>query len=294
MLKLPRKDYLESLKIIVGLVQTISIVTGVLIAFFYCVGEKIVPSGLSLGDVFFIIIIIALGFGTVMIVGSIYGVVAALLPVRCVFWLVRRLDRKSNHQLEVIPSFQGKFAGVVSFFILLIFLMLIYAAHIKDGRDFSAARTFGFFPIFGVFLLLLFCTRWPGEQVSALLPRIGLATVLLGGIIATVHPALLNLTMTTIGIRSASNALIVVGNAEHTRLEEFAKQNSLDIRFCPLPGSDSWGTRDVRAIWHGIGATSYVQLLDRATGGQRNLRVPVSQDHLAVIGAEGDAPICRL
>ncbi|WP_261527635.1 hypothetical protein [Burkholderia multivorans] len=115
----------------------------------------------------------------------------------------------------------------------------------------------------------------------------------MGMIMGCVHPELLDLTMTIIGIRSEPAALIVVDNEEHTRLEQLAKQNGLDVRFCALSATDSWATRDARAVWHNIGSTSYIRLLDRATGGERNLRVPIGQDHLNVVSTEGGTSFCK-
>ncbi|KWO52351.1 hypothetical protein [Burkholderia ubonensis] len=293
MLKLPSKEYLESVKLIAGLIQAAVIVIGILVSFLYCAAETITPSGLSLGDVFSIVII-TLGFGIVVMLGSAYGMFAAVFPLQCLLWLAEHRNRQPIQRIEIIPSLQGKWTAFMSASLLAIFLLLIYAVHGKNLPDFSAARTFGFFPILGFFLLFILCTSWPSGRTPAPLHRAFLATVITVAVTIVVRPALLDFTMTVIGIRSAPSELIVVNKAEHARLEELAKQNSLDIRFCALPGSDSWATRDARAIWHNIGSKSYIRLLDRATNGQRNLRVPIAQDHLDVIGTESKASICRI
>ncbi|AJX93923.1 hypothetical protein ISJ10_23245 [Burkholderia pseudomallei] len=291
MLKLPSKDHLESLKIVANFGQASVIVAGVLLAFFYCAAERITPSGLSLGDVFSLVII-TLGFGVLMIVGCGYGILATIFPLQCLIWVIERRNRQPAQRIEVIPALQGKGTALMSIFLLALFLLLIYGLH-AGAPDLNASRTLSFFPIFGFFLNFVFSTRWPAGRSLAPLSRIALAIALLGAIIGSVHPALLNFTMTIIGVRSEPAALIVVDKDEHARLEELAKQNGLDIRFCKLSATDSWATRDARAIWHNIGSTSYIRLLDRTTNGQRNLRVPIAQDHLNVVGTEGGTSFCK-
>ncbi|MBJ9616333.1 hypothetical protein KTE49_11565 [Burkholderia multivorans] len=291
MLKLPSKDHLESVKLIANLVQASIVVAGILIAFFYCTGERITPSGLSLGDVFSLVII-TLGFGTVMVVGCGYGMLATIFPLQCLIWVIERRNRQPAQRIEMISALQGKGPALMSIFLLALFLLLIYELH-AAAPGFNASRTLSFFPIVGFFLNFALCTRWPAALSHTRLSRIALAIALMGMIMGCVHPELLDLTMTIIGIRSEPAALIVVDNEEHTRLEQLAKQNGLDVRFCALSASDSWATRDARAVWHNIGSTSYIRLLDRATGGERNLRVPIGQDHLNVVSTEGGTSFCK-
>ncbi len=293
MLKLPLKDELESVKLIASLAQAAVIVAGVLLVFLYCAAERITPAGLSLGDVFFIVMI-AIGFGVVMTVGALYGMLAALLPLKCMIWLAERRDRQPNHGVQLVPGLQGKGTSMLSAFFLVVFLLLIFATLERGTSNSSAARTFAFFPILGFFLLFMFGTRWPTGQVLAPLSRALLAIALTTAVVGAVHPALLDFTMTIVGIRSEPSAVIVVNKTEHVRLEELARQNGMDVHFCALPNSDLLATRDARAIWHNIGERSYIRLLDRATQGQRSLRVPLERKNLDVIGTEGTAPICNV
>ncbi|MDC6180467.1 hypothetical protein C2I33_20730 [Ralstonia solanacearum] len=246
-----------------------------------------------MGDVFFIVMI-TIGFGVVMAVGTLYGMLAALLPLKAMLCLAEHRDRQPGHRVQLIPGLQGKGTNMLSAFLLAVFLLLIFAMLEKGTSNSSAARTFAFFPILGFFLLFMFGTRWPTGQVLAPLSRALLAVVLTVAVVGAVHPALLDFTMTIVGIRSEPSAVIVVNKAEHVRLEELAHQNGMDVHFCALPNADSWATRDARAIWHNIGERSYIRLLDRATRGQRNLRVPIERKNLDVIGTEGTAPICNV
>lgn len=207
MLKFPSKENLESAKLVTGLVQTAIIVTGVSLAFLYCIGERITPTGLSLGDVLFIILI-AFGFGVLMVLGSVYGAMAALFPMQCLVWLAKRRTSQPEKRIDIVPSLQGKGNSITSILLLTLFGLLIVSTLDKGSPDFNVTRICAFFLVFGFWLLLVFGLRWPAERALAPALRVLILTGVMVATITTTSPSLLNFTMMIIGVRSEPSVLI--------------------------------------------------------------------------------------
>ncbi|CAG9256070.1 conserved membrane hypothetical protein [Burkholderia diffusa] len=284
-MKIPSKEQTEQLKNLLSIAQASVVVIGVLVVFLYCASENITPDGLSLGDAFFLIWI-ALGFGFMLVVGTQLGLMVALIPAK---WFLAFIDRlnggRTSHQLT--PYFQEPFLRLGSGFgLFAIALGVVLAVVTKTTFDWVAIRTGGFFVLYGGALLVsCFARNTKRQPIRAYsgLTMLALASSMFIVCLGSIKPELLNYTMQLMGIRSEPRALLVVSSTDHDRLDELAKQSGISMDFCKLPRSNSWGTLDARAVWHGIGTTSYVKLLDSITDGRRNLLVPIPRANLEVV-----------
>lgn len=289
-MKLPSKELLEQLKEIISIGRTTVVVIGVLVLFFYCISERVMPDGLSLGDAL-LLILIALGFGIIVLVGTLYGAITTLWFVQLLVSGVNRL-KPAAPPTTLRPALRG--FQIVSVLCCVIFVIAGFASYSVGGSiGWQVLRTILFFPLVGFVLLLVFGVTNPASKLPGLRWSLGFAVLIfLSGMIAT-KPALLDLTMITMGIRSSPGALIVVSDSDHERLDELARQSGLTLEFCQLPRSSQWGTRDARAIWHGIGSTSWIKLLDRDTDGKDSLLVPIPRTSLEVIRPENVSLTCK-
>lgn len=294
-MKIPSEEQTEKLKSLLSIAQTSIVVLGVLVVFFYCATENITPDGLSLGDAFFLIWI-ALGFGFMLVLGTLLGVTVVQIPTNWFLTFINRLNKgRTSHQLH--SFFQDPFLRMGSFFSLLgIALGSVLAVMTKTTFDWGLIRAAGFFCIYG-FVLLVWCfvsnTKRPTLPVYNGLRLLTVSILAFCFSFAIVRPELLNYTMERMGLRSESGALLVISSADHDRLDELAKQGGISIEFCKLPRSSSWGTLDVRVIWHGIGTTSYVKLLAPNTDGRRNLLVPIPRENLVIIRPRMISLVCK-
>jgi len=109
---------------------------------------------------------------------------------------------------------------------------------------------------------------------------------------ALMRPDLLYIWVGNTGIRSEPANLIVVGDEGHTKLVQAASRANLSVSFCRLEATGQWGTLDARAIWHGVGVTSYVRLMDAKTDGKRSVLVSLKRDGLEVLKGENTHFIC--
>ncbi|WP_186231242.1 hypothetical protein [Burkholderia gladioli] len=294
-MKIPSKDQTEQLKNLLSIAQVAVIVVGMLVVFLYCAAEHITPDGLSLGDAFFLIWV-ALGFGSMFVVGTLFGIEAALLPIR---WLLAFIDRLNNGKTsyQLLPFFQEPFLWLGSGFCLVsIVFGIVMTVITKTAFDWGAIKTGGFFVVYGGMLLVWCFARDAKREVIG--PYSGLKILTLASLsliscLSIIKPELLNYTMQLMGIRSEQGALLVVSSTDHDRFDELARQSGLRVDFCKLPRSSSWGTVDARVIWHGIGATSYVKLLDSVTEGRRNLLVPIPRANLEVVRPQIISLACK-
>lgn len=294
-MKIPSKEQTEQLKNLLSIAQTSVVVIGVLIIFLYCAAENFTPDGLSLGDAFFLIWI-ALGFGIMLVFGTQLGLILALIPIKWFLAFIDRLNggRTSN---QLLTFFQERFFLVASVFGWFgIAFGVVLAVVTRTTFDWTAIRTGGFFVLYGGMLFIFCFTRDTKRQpirVHSAMTTLVLTGLMFGSCLGMVRPELLNYTMQFMGIRSESGALLVVSSTDHDRLDELAKQSGISINFCKLPRSSSWGTLDARAIWHGIGSTSYVKLLDSATEGARNLLVPIPRANLEIVRPKMISLTCK-
>lgn len=83
-------------------------------------------------------------------------------------------------------------------------------------------------------------------------------------------------------MRSAPGQVVIFSDAEHTQLAAIAAASGMKVQFCKLPTTDKWGTRDARAVWHGVGGSSYVRLFDE-TNGSRNVLVRANRADVEIL-----------
>ena len=123
--------------------------------------------------------------------------------------------------------------------------------------------------------------------------NVALAIASILGPIFVLHPALSEITMTALGVRSVPGSLVLLSNEDHQKLDEIAKNSGLVINFCQLPSSGKWATTDVRVVWHGIGTTSYIRLLDHASGGEYALAVSMPKSSIEIVNPARIKLLCE-
>ena len=284
-MKLPKKEELERLKELASLGQKIILAVGVWILFCYCLSEKIMPDGLSLGDAM-LLVLVTLGFGVVMAIGVVYGTFAALAPTKLIVVLCNYFD-KSGQKRSLPTFFEGGFMTAVSIFCLAVFVLFgMWGSSKATAPDMKLLPTLACFSCIGLLLLSCFAIKRDGDNPRKLIWSISLGLMAVILPIATIHPALMNITMTTLGIRSVPGSLVIVSAAERDSLEELAAQAEINIEFCQLPKSGQWATTDIRVVWHGIGTTSFVSLMDRTPNGSRTLDIPLPKGDIQVVRPE--------
>jgi hypothetical protein len=116
--------------------------------------------------------------------------------------------------------------------------------------------------------------------------------MLLFSSLALSPPALLNMTMGMLGIRSLSNQLVTMSDADHIQLAQVVRLNNLKVSFCKLP-ADQWGSLDVRAIWYDLGNTSFVRIYDRIIGSSIPCRPTGSENHRGHSRRKRTLQVCR-
>jgi len=285
-MKLPDKEMLEQMKSLGSLARSAIVSMGVALFFVYCWSEHILPDGLSIGDAL-LLILIALGFGVVLVFGIVYGAVVAIWFIRLLSWFGKsRLGHyvgiKSVRSLH--PSMMSLDALICSILCAFVFTVLAVGAYIHTSPDdLGLERTLWFFPACGLFLLIVFATTSEVQQPLTMKFKAALGAGLVFAFLLSFRPVLLNMTFMAFGLRSNPAALIVISADEHARLEGLAKQSGLHVDFCQLPDSPKWATLNARAIWHGIGTTSYLSLIDQGSSGNRTLTVPVPRSDVEII-----------
>ena len=288
----PSKEQLEYLKLItgnlksiVGIIWTAILVVGGLITVAYCWMEGFFPDGLTFGDAYllastcfalFVLGFVGLGYGAY----STLWIVRSLVAIRN--WRRRRKGEAPDTALHT--NFDGKFTILTSFLVWLPFAWLLVRA---DGApDMRVHGTLGYFMLSGFLLLLFFGVRSSSNRPLSRRFRISLIATLLGSSLVISPPALLNMTMGTLGIRSLPNQLVTMSDADHIQLAQIARLNNLKVSFCKLPDTNQWGSLDVRAIWYDLGNTSFVRIYDSSPAGLRSLVVPLDRKTVEVIRGE--------
>lgn len=274
---------LESLKSIASFLphlfslawKTVIVLGGVVLVA-YCYFENILPDGLSTGDVFFLASA-AFSIASIAIVGFGYGAFAGLWLIRLMVFLQtrHRARRGLDASSTLHKAISDKFLTVMSFLVAMPFILLIFFAHAAPDVHFRG--TLGFFMAVGGFATLMFGVLPVAAQRRSLRLTFGVCTIAAFGILVATRPAILNLAMVNLGVRSNPGELILVSDAAHTQLAAAAKVSDIQIGFCSIPESNQWGTRDVRVVWHGIGSSSYVRLLDESSNGIKNVLVRVDR-----------------
>ena len=281
-MKLPDKKTIKNLKDLASLGQKVVLVIGICVLFFYFLSEQIAPDNLSLGDAF-LLIMAALGFGIVMLVGIIYGLVGSIAIVQLMIVIVNWL--KKVNKVSLVPLWQGKLMIWISIiFLLLTTILVVMGERSGTASDMKLEQTVLCFLAIGILLLGSVFLKREGEEPRGLTANFVLAVVMIVTPLLVFHPAVMNITMVVLGVRSSPGSLVVIDNSAYPGIEEVLKESGFNIRFCQLPSSNAWGTTDARVVWNGGGETSFVNFIDPSSTDQTQytMSIPIPKASLHV------------
>ncbi|SAK78921.1 hypothetical protein AWB76_05270 [Caballeronia temeraria] len=287
-----KKEPVDAIKVIKSLIDVIQasfstawkavLLLGGLILVAYCYFESIVPEGLSLGDAFFLASA-AFSFTCIALIGVGFGAFSTLWALKLLvvannFRLKRRGEPPAASLHRAVDS------GSMVFMSFLVALPLAYLlVFVRDqSPDARMHATLMFFAAVGaITAIIVLIVPSKVQQRDIRLTVVFLAVAIFGALVAT-RPAPLNLSMVNLGVRSAPGQDVIFSDAEHTQLAAIATASGVKVQFCKLPTTDKWGTRDARAVWHGVGGSSYIRLFDE-TNGSRDVLVRANRADVEVI-----------
>jgi hypothetical protein len=290
-MQLPQKERIEFWQSMSGLAFKIAVAAGGLLMLIYCMSEGVLPEDVSVGDSVFLVWCL-ISFGFISIVGTLYGAIASL-------WIVCLILKLGNSYQQLKGRPQAVFVEILRSAALIYaaspmcFAAFLLVALTTDARpDMRLAETIGFFVLFGGFLVMAFgVIPASGKRISW-----QLSFLIVGGvavmITAGTRPALLNVTMSMLGVRSLPGEAVVVSDAERVRIAGYAKLYGIDVAFCELPGQGQSAIANAYVVWHAVGATSFVHLPVGPKSIERGIVVPTPRKELAVIGRDRLAPGC--
>jgi hypothetical protein len=287
-----KKQPVDSIKSLIDLTQAsfaiawkAVLLLGGLIVVAYCYLESIVPEGLSLSDAFFLasaafsltcIALIGVGFCAFATVWAI-----KFLVIGINFRLKRR-GQLPTHSLH--SAFDNGSTVFMSFLVALPLAYLLIFVR-DQAPDTRMHATLIFFTAVGaIAAILLLIVPATTRERNVRLSLSFLAMTVFAALVVT-RPAILNLAMVNLGVRSAPGQIVLFSDAEHTQLAAIASANDVKVQFCKLSDTDKWGTRNARAVWHGVGGSSYVRLFDE-NDASRNVLVRANRADVEVLRAE--------
>lgn len=285
-MKLPDRKTIKNFNDLASLGQKAIVVVGVCVLFFYCQGEQITPDGLSLGDAL-LLIMSALGFGVVMLIGIIYGLTAGVAIVQLMIAGINWY--KKENKVSLMPLWQGKtMIGISITLLVLLTVLVLVGMHSGVAADMKLESTVLCFVAIGILLLCSVFLKREGEAARSLSANLILGTLAVVTPLLMFHPAVMNITMTVLGVRSPPGSLIVIDNSVYPKVEEALKDSGFNVRFCQLPSSNAWATTDARVVWHGVGVTSFVRFIDPSSTEQTQYTVstPIPKASLQVFRPE--------
>ena len=281
-MKLPDKKTMKSLKDLASMGQKVVLMIGVCVLFFYFLSEQIAPDGLSLGDAL-LLIMAALGFAVVMLIGIIYGLTAGVAIVQLIItgsnWF------KKENKVSLMPLWQGKFMiGISVAVLVLLVVFVIVGMHAGVSGDMKLEKTVLCFLSIGILLLCSIFIEREGVTPRSLGANLVIGTLAIVTPLLLFHPAVVNITMIVLGVRSPPGSLIVIDNSIYPRIEEVLKKSGFNVHFCQLPSSNAWGTTDARVVWNAGGETSFISFIDRSSTEQTQytMSTPVPKASLHV------------
>lgn len=290
-----KKEPVDAIKLVKSLIDVIQasfatawkavLILGGAILVAYCYFESIVPEGLSLGDAF-ILASAAFSFTCIAVLGVSFGVFAAL-------WALKLLVLANNFRLKrrgqppgssLHPVVDNRSTVFMSFLVALplAYLLIFVRDQAPDARMHA---TLMFFAAVGAITAILLLIVPAKAQRSNHRLTVSFLAMAVFGILVATRPAILNLAMVNLGVRSAPGQVVIFSDAEHTQLAAFAAASGVKVQFCKLPTTDKWGTRDARAVWHGVGGSSYVRLFDE-TNATRDVLVRANRADVEVLRGE--------
>ncbi|WP_053572588.1 hypothetical protein [Caballeronia cordobensis] len=290
-----KKEPVDAMRLIKSLIDVIQasfstawkavLLLGGAVLIAYCYFEGIVPEGLSLGDAFFLASA-AFSFTCIALIGIGFGAFAALWALK-LFVVANNFRLKRCGKPPAALLHRAVDNGATVFMSLIVTLafgstLVLLKDQSPDARMHATLLFFAAAGLIGGILLLIVPTE--AQRPSIRLTVSFLAMTIFGLLVAT-RPALLNLAMVNLGVRSAPGQVVLFSDAEHTQLAAIATASGVKVQFCKLPTTDKWGTRDARAVWHGVGSSSYVRLFDE-TNGSRDVLARANRADVEVIRGE--------
>ena len=284
------KEHLEYAKQLLGVTWTGILTIGGLVVISYCWSEGFLPDGISFGDAF-LLGYASFSFVVILAVGALFGALCALWLVTGIVWVGNWYRRKKSlPEAEMRPQVSGKFYVCLSVITTASLVTLVIM--LPGPIDMHLRGTAGFFFLVGFAGLCFMGVKAPQRQPTTLMVAGWIGCLLVVVALIGTRPALLNISMGMVGIRSLPAHLVAVGDAEHDQLAQVAKINNLTVKFCQLPDTKQWATFDARAVWNGIGNTAYIRLMDKGTAGLRTVLVPVKKDGVEVLRGENLRFVC--
>ncbi|MFM0414373.1 hypothetical protein [Paraburkholderia aromaticivorans] len=284
------KEHLEYAKQLLGVTWTSILTIGGLVVISYCWSEGFLPDGLSFGDAF-LLGYASFSFAVILVVGALFGALCALWLVTSLVWAGNRYRRKKGlPEAEMRTQVRGAFYVCLSVIATAGLATLVIM--LPGPIDMHFRGTAGFFFLVGFAGLCLMGVKAPQRQPVTLIVAGWIGCLLVTVAMIGTRPALLNISMGMVGIRSLPAHLVAVGDAEHDQLAQVAKINNLSVKFCQLPETKQWATFDARTVWNGVGTTAYIRLMDKSTGGSRTVLVPVKRDGVEVLRGENLRFVC--
>jgi MFS family permease len=291
-MKLPSSETTKSLNDLASLGQKLILSLGVFVLFCYCFSEQIMPDGLSLGDAV-VLIMAALSFGLVMLVGTVYGMTAGVCIVQAMVLIANAL--KKENKVSLAKMWQGKSMMVMSIILLIVLVLFVVVGHYMNAAgDMKLEQTVLCFIAIGMLLICALGIKREEEKPRTLTANIFIGALVTFTPLLVFHPAVMNITMITLGIRSVPGSLIVVDASAYPKVQEVIERSGLNINFCRLQGSGSWATTDARAVWHGVGATSFVSFMEPSPEGApvKSVSTYIPKDSLHVFRPSNEKFSC--
>lgn len=288
------REPLDLTQTLIGICLKLLLALGTLLVMVYCAAEGVLPDGFSVADAF-VVVGIVLSFGFITVVGTAYGAISTfwllMLVVRGGNALLRKFGKEgatATYAYGLDPGWMH-FVGSATAFIV----FGIVAIGVRSPIDTRLSGTIAFFMEYG-FLLLCVVAATPrtgkrlGWKLSAALL---FSAVFLAA--NTTHPSLLNMSTGMLGIRSLPGDAVVVSDDAKKAIEQVAAAYGLSLRTCALTESKQWILKDARAVWHGVGATSYLRVFNTETETSASLLLPVERKSVVVYRRDGKNLVCR-
>ncbi|TDQ83483.1 hypothetical protein [Paraburkholderia silvatlantica] len=290
-MKRPTKEQLEYVKAFLGVVWIGILIIGGFVVVSYCWSEGFLPDGISFGDAF-LLGYASFSFAVILVIGALFGSTCAFWLVAAILWIGNRYRKKRGlAEAEFRDQFKGKFNLCMSVVVTIPLAAVVIM--LPGPIDMHLQGTAAFFFLLGFAGLCFFGVKAPQRQPMGLKVASWVGFLLVVVAMIGTRPALLNISMGMVGIRSLPSNLVAIGDSEYGQLSQVAKINNLNIKFCRLQETQQWGTFDARAVWNGIGTTSYVRLMDENSKGGRTVLVPVKKDGVEVLRGDNMRFVCR-
>jgi hypothetical protein len=268
-------DWLPILKSAFWAVWVLALTIGGLVVLSYLALESVFPRGLTLSDSF-LLIYTALIFGGVMVGGTFIGCALSYWIVYFVVWCRQRKGGRAGvTRPEIYAAINSGFLFIMSLSLALLVALLIFSRNISDSNQ-RQLLTLGYFLVLGVWFIGLFGMKREGQP--HVVRRICVFLSLTVGLMVAIKPILLDITMSTVGLRSNQGELVALTAADKSKITALAEMHGLSVEFCDVPGTKFYGTTHLQVVWHRVGDASYVRLTIGREPRQATLLVSLSSE----------------